>query len=372
MLSVFSSHHSSFIFKCARTFKSMTRLVRKAGCGNWNSRPVLLGCWSKQHLSPPKESVTFKTGQHNRVTRRTWNIHRVPRQALHKDWRQWQKCPWLIIAKPATWRVYTNPHGYWGFFPLSQRKKDWYTSSVSDIQNDAFKVGAQWTLLTLLPSGWNCEEKQHVLRPLFKRCHGRFTTCPQATTQTHARFIRASTIWIHCVPNQCWWMRQDRRGGGGEELRTVCVWCAHSYTHLCYCLKNNRPTNTEAVRPFRGVCCGEMTAADACVLWFGESPGLVWLQTAPLAVDSSSIRTPLQWTAARERSLIEWSHATFQLGSQALIIRKIISLWAKIRHGILPWGLSWCCVMYISVHLYVWCIEMSQHFNESRQSQLHS
>lgn len=127
-----------------------------------------------------------------------------------------------------------------------------------------------------------------------------------------------------------------------------CMVCTDTHTHLCYCLKHNWPTNTHThtntVKPFRGVCCGEMTGADACVLWFGEDPSLVWLQTALLAVDSSSIRMPLQWTATHERNLTERCPATFQLGHNRkdhLFIKK------KSRHGVLHWGVTWRCDVYL-------------------------
>lgn len=124
----------------------------------------------------------------------------------------------------------------------------------------------------------------------------------------------------------------------GQALWTVCVWCAQIHTQLLNCLEPHWPTNTNTFNPFGRARCGEVTAADTCVLWFEENPNLVWLQTVLLAEDSSLMGTSEQWAAAHERNLIECCTAPFQMSLQVLIITKIIPLQAMITHEIFSEG----------------------------------
>lgn len=251
---------------------------------------------------------------------------RVLPQALHNEWRQQQKCPWPITANI---RNYKHKG-----LNQSQGKQFEGTDYEPNDQNFDYLIFFI-KLLKLVPSSavWSLdftslwvelsgdaapacpplrkgamEDLQPVLRPTPKHIH-------DSSEPTESDSLCTSGF------NAVEWDKTKGR-------QTVCVWCAQIHTHTFAAVSNTTDpvTHTHAVNPFRGVCCGKMTAAYDCVLWFGEDPGLIWLQTVLLAVGSISIRVPSQWAAAHERNLIERCPATFQLGSQAFIIRKTISL----------------------------------------------
>lgn len=134
---------------------------------------------------------------------------------------------------------------------------------------------------------------------LFKRCHGRFTTCPQADTRTHARLIRANWVSIHCVPKSG--LLNETRQRGWWASCKLCLVCTDTYTYLCYCLQQNwLPYTHSYSQPLVVARCQQPMPAR-CDL--EKIQALFGCRQLQLAMDSSSIRAPLQWAAAYE---INW------------------------------------------------------------------